>query len=114
MEPPSTKIEKKVELLVRKSNISFLDTSKNKQLLQKLKSKKFNDSVVLAFLEFICYIQNLTIRLKEHVPQICVVPFSTLAVEFHLLRFGLGASFTFELYCSLPCTSPLLLLFRFT
>jgi len=30
--------------------ISLLDTSKNKQLLQKLKSKKFNDLVVLVFL----------------------------------------------------------------
>jgi len=36
----------------------LLDTSTNQQLLQKLKSEKFDDSVVLAFLEFICYIQN--------------------------------------------------------
>jgi len=54
MEPPLTKI-KNNELLVRKSNISLLDTSTNEQLLQMLKSKKFNDSVVLAFLECSCY-----------------------------------------------------------
>ena len=36
--------------------MSLLDTSTNEQLLQKLKSKKFNNSVVLAFMEFICYI----------------------------------------------------------
>ena len=28
--------------------------------------------------------------------------FLSLAVELHLVRFGLGASFTFELHCSLP------------
>jgi len=31
--------------------MSLSDTSTNEQLLQKLKSKKFNDSIVLAFLE---------------------------------------------------------------
>ena len=69
------------ELLVRKSNISLLDTSTNKQLLQKLKSQKFNYSVVLAFLEYICYIQTLA---KKPVSQICVVPFS---------NFGNGITF---------------------
>jgi len=44
--------------------MSLLDTSTNKQLLQKLKSKKFNDLVVLAFVECSRYIQNLTIRQK--------------------------------------------------
>jgi len=45
----------------------LLDTSTNKQLLQKLKSKKFNDLVILAFLECSCYsyIQNLVIRQKR-------------------------------------------------
>jgi len=52
LEPPLTKIKKR-ELLVRKSNIPLLDTSTIKQLLQKLKSKKFNESVVLACLECI-------------------------------------------------------------
>jgi len=42
---------KKHKLLVRKSNVSLLDASTNKQLLLKLKSKKFNDSVVRAFLQ---------------------------------------------------------------
>ena len=42
--------------------MSLLDTSTNKQLLQKLKRKKFNDSVVLAFMEFIYCIQKLAIR----------------------------------------------------
>jgi len=86
-------INKKNKLLVRKSNISLIDTSTNKQLLQKSKSKKFDDSVVLAFLECICYIQNLVIRQKERVFQICVIRFSNLAVELHLVRFGLGASY---------------------
>ena len=40
------------------------------------RTKKFNDSLVLAFLEFSCYIQNLVIRKKEPVSEICVVPFS--------------------------------------
>jgi len=56
--------------------MSLLDTSTSKQLLQKLKSKKFNDSVVLAFLECRCYIQNLVIRQKEPISQISVVPCS--------------------------------------
>jgi len=45
-----------------------LNTSENKQLLQKLKSKKFKDSVVLAFLECICYsyIQNLVTVMSPH------------------------------------------------
>jgi len=64
------------ELLARKSNISLFDTSTNEQLLQKLKRKKFNDSVVLAFLECSCYIQNFVIRQKEPVSQIRVVQFS--------------------------------------
>jgi len=55
MEPPLTNL-KKHELLARKSNYSLLDT------LQKLKIKKFNDLVVLAFLKWICYIQNLAKR----------------------------------------------------
>ena len=56
--------------------MSLLDTSTNKQLLQKLKSTKFNNSVILAFMEFICYIQNSAIWQKEPVPKICAVPFS--------------------------------------
>ena len=37
--------------------------------------------------------------------------FLTLAIEFHLAQFRLGASFTCELHCSLPSTPLLLLLF---
>jgi len=37
-----------------------------------------------------------------------------LAIELHLVRFGSGASFTFELHCSLPSTPSLLLLFHLT
>jgi len=49
----------------------------NNQLnYQLLKSKKFNDALVLAFLECSCYIQNLVIRQKESASEICVVPFS--------------------------------------
>jgi len=40
--------------------------------------------------------------------------FLALAIELHLVRFKLGACFTFELHCSLPSTPSLLLLFRFT
>jgi len=40
--------------------------------------------------------------------------FLILSIELHLVRFGSGASFTFELHCSLPSTPSLLLLFRFT
>jgi len=39
--------------------------------------------------------------------------FLSLAIELHLVRFGLGASFILELHCSSPST-PSLLLFRFT
>jgi len=69
-------------------------TPTNKQLSKKLKSKKFNDSAVLAFLECV----------PSHFP--------TLAIELHLVHFGLGASFTVELHCSLP-TAPLLLLLQY-
>ena len=75
MEPYFHKF-KRHKLLVTKSSTSLLDTSTNKQLLQNLQSKKFNGSLVLAFLEFSCYIQNLVIRQKEPVSEICVVPFS--------------------------------------
>jgi len=60
------------------------------------------------------YIQNLVARQKEPVSKYVSSHFLTLAIELHLVRFGLGASFTFELHCSLPSTLPLLLLFRFT
>jgi len=36
----------------------------NKQLLQKMKIKKFNDSVLLAFLECVCDIQNFPKRTR--------------------------------------------------
>ena len=65
------------------------------------------------FLHFWNVSATFKISQKEPVSQMCVVPFSNLAVELHLVRFGLGASFTFELHCSLPST-PSLLLFRFT
>ena len=47
---PINKKLKKHELHVKKENILLLETLTNKQLLQKLKSKKFNDSVVIEFL----------------------------------------------------------------
>jgi len=40
--------------------------------------------------------------------------FLSLAIELYLIHFRLGASFTFELHCSLPSTPSLLLLFRCT
>jgi len=48
-------------------------------------------------------------RLK-YVSSHCLI----LAIELHLVRFGSGASFTFELHCSLSSTPSLLLLFHFT
>jgi len=57
----------KKEVLVKKSNILLVNTSTNEQLLQKLKNKKFNDSVVLAFLECSCYIQTWVIRQKRRI-----------------------------------------------
>jgi len=39
---------------------------------------------------------------------------SHFLIELHLVRFGLGTSFTFELDSSLPSVTSLLLLFRFT
>jgi len=72
---------KRHELLVRKSSISLLDNySINEQLLQNLKSKKFNDSLVLAFEKFSCYIQNLVIRQKNPYLRCCsrtIILFST-------------------------------------
>jgi len=57
----------------------LLDTSTKKQALRKLKSMKFNDSAVLLVLECICYIQNMVIRQKELVSQMCVVLFSNFS-----------------------------------
>jgi len=103
------------ELLARKSNISLFDTSTNEQLLQKLKRKKFNDSVVLAFLECSCYIQNFVIRQKEPVSQIRVVQFSNFGnwITFGPLRFRC-LFYIWTALRSLPNTPSLLLLFRFT
>jgi len=107
---------KKHELFVRKSNISLLGTSTNQQLLQKLKIKKFNDSVVLAILECIATATFWIWSSGKKNPYIKYVSshFLTLAIEIHLVRFRLDASFTFELHCSLPSTPSLLLLFCFT
>jgi len=49
-------------------------------------------------------------------PYLKCVPshFLIFTIELHLKRLGSGASFTFELHCSLPSTPSLLFLFRFT
>jgi len=60
-------------------------------LLQKLKNKKYNDSVVLAFLECICYIQILVIRQKDPYFTCMSSHFLILAIKLDLVRFGLGA-----------------------
>jgi len=59
---------------------------------------------------------STTFRIKQKEPYLKYVSFHflALAIELHLVRFGTGASFTFELHCSLPSTPSLLLLFRFT
>jgi len=58
---------------------------------------------------------SATFKISQKEPYLkCVSShFLTMAVELHLVRFGLGTSYTFELHCSLPST-PSLLLFRFT
>jgi len=93
MKPPSTKIEE-TRITCKKIKISLLDNSTNKKLLEKLKSKKFNYSV-LAFLECRYYVQNLVIWQKESpVSQIYVSSrFRTLAVELHLVRFRIRCLF---------------------
>jgi len=73
MEPPLTKLEK-VRITCRKIKYFVIRHFNKKQFLQKLKSKKFNDSVVLAFLEYSGYIQSLVSRQKESLFQICVNP----------------------------------------
>ena len=92
MEPPLTKI-KKHELLVRKSNISLLDTSTKKQLLHKLKKIL----MTRLFLHFWNVSDTFRIWQKEPVSQICVAHFLTFAIELRLVSFGLGSYFTFEL-----------------
>ena len=59
---------------------------------------------------------SATFRIWQKHSYLKYVPshFLTLAIELHSVRFRLGASFTFELHCSLPSTPSLLLLFRFT
>jgi len=80
-----------------------------------LKSKKFNDSVVLAFFECSCYMFRIWSSGKKN-PYLKYVSshFLTLLVESHLVCFGLGAFHTFGLHCPSPSTPSLLLLFRFT
>jgi len=87
MEPHQQKFERH-ELLARKSSISLLVNSTNEQLLQNFKSKKLNDSLVLAILKYSYCIQNLVIRQKEPASQICVVPFSNFGncITFGSLR----------------------------
>jgi len=41
-----------------------------------INSKKFNDLVILAFVECSCYIQYLVIRQKEPACQLSVTPYS--------------------------------------
>ena len=58
---------------------------------------------------------SATFRIWEKNPYLKYVSshFLTLAIELHLVRFGLGASFTVELHCSLPSIPSQLLLYRF-
>jgi len=71
----------------------------NKQtvIITEVKKQEINDSVVLAFLECSCYIQNLVTRQKEPVSQ-CVVSFSNFGnwISFGPLwrRFLLGYIWT--------------------
>jgi len=96
--------------------MSLLDTSTSKQFLQKLKSKKFNDSVVLAYLECRCYIQILVIRQNEPVSQIFVVPFSNFGkwIAFGPLRRRCLFYIWIWTTLLIPSTTWLLLSFRFT
>ena len=78
----------KTRITCKKSSISLSDNSTNEQWLQNLKSKRLNDLLVLAFLEFRCYIQNLVIRQKEPASEICVVSLSNFGnwITFGPLR----------------------------
>jgi len=114
MEPPFNK-NKKMELLVKKSNISLLDASKNKRLLQMLKSKKFNDLVILEFWNVATMHSEFDhLEKRIQISNIVSSHFLTLTIELHLVRFRLGVSLPFELRCSLPSTPSLLLLVCFT
>jgi len=87
MEPPLRKI-KKTRITCKNMKYFTIRFSTNKQSLQKLKSRKCDDSVVLAFLGCSCYIQNLVIRQTESISQIYVVPFSKFSnrITFGSLR----------------------------
>jgi len=89
MEPSLTKVKKNTNYLSENQIFRCWTLQQiNSLLITELKNKKFNGSVVLALMEFICYIQNLAIRQKERVSQICVVPFSNLGswITFGPLR----------------------------
>jgi len=74
MEPPLTKI-KKTRITCKKIKFFVIRHFNKSTVITEVKKQEINDSVVLAFLECICYIQNLG---KEPVSQICVVAFSNL------------------------------------
>jgi len=63
MEPPLTKILK-TSILVEKIKYFVIIHFNKQTVITEVKSKKFNDSVVLAFLEYICYIQTLANRTR--------------------------------------------------
>jgi len=53
------------------------------------------------------YVQILGIHQKEPYRKYVSSHFLTFPIELHLVRFGGGACFTFELHCSLPSTPSL-------
>jgi len=55
--------------------------------------------MIRLFLHFWNVSAALKIWQREPVSQICVVSFSNFGNELHLVRLGLGASFTFVLHC---------------
>jgi len=80
MEPPSTRILN-TRITCKKIKYFVIRPFNKYTVVTKVKKPEINDSVVLAFLECICYSQDLA---KKPVSQICIVPFS---------NFGNGITF---------------------
>jgi len=78
------------------------------------KARNFTTRLFLHFWNLAATFRNWSSGKKNPYLKYVSSHFLILAIEWHLVRFRLGASFTFELHCSLPSTPSLLVLFRFT
>jgi len=101
----------KTRITCKKSNMSLLNTQ---QVNSYYRSSKERNLMTRLFLHF--WNVGATFRIwssgkKNPYFKYVSFHFLTLTNELHLVRFGGGASFTFELHGSLPSTPWLLLLF---